>query len=61
MWRRRIRTQREWKVEISGFRGSRLPKIAADRCCISSAALFVKVTARMRSGGVRRRINSAMR
>ena len=39
----------------------RLPNRAVARCCISSAALLVKVTARMRSGGVRRRISSAMR
>ena len=33
------------------FARSFLPSRAADRCCISSAALLVKVTARMRSGG----------
>ena len=50
MWRRRIRTQSEWKVEISGFSWSCLPIIAIARCCISPAALLVKVTARMRCG-----------
>ena len=61
MCRRRMRTQSEWKVEISGCLGSFFPRIAAERSFISSAALLVKVTARMRSGEMRWRISSAMR
>ncbi len=61
MCRRRIRTQSEWKVEISGCLGNFFPRSTADRSFISSAALLVKVTARMRSGAMRWRISSAMR
>ena len=50
-------------VESGDFRllGQFLPKSRADRSFISSAALLVKVTARMRSGTMRCRISSAMR
>ena len=48
-------------MEISGRFGNRRPNSAAVRCCISAAALLVNVTARIRSGAVPWRINSAMR
>ena len=57
MWRRRTRTQKEWKVEISGGRGRLTPRFesnAATRSFICSAALLVKVTATMLSGGTPR-------
>jgi hypothetical protein len=55
-FRRKIRTHREWNVEISGvgpFRRFSLPRSRAmARSFISRAALLVNVTARMRSGDI---------
>ena len=45
----------------TGFSFSRLPNRAAARCCISLAALFVKVTARIRLGGTPLLISSTSR
>ena len=57
-----MRTQSAWKVEISGVAlRRRLPSRTIARSFISRAALFVNVTARMRSGRIRCRISSAMR
>ena len=50
--RRSSRAQSEWKVEIHMPEGS-LPTSEATRCRISSAALFVKVTASTSSGRAR--------
>src|SRR3972149_3013375 len=68
MFRRRIRTQREWKVEISGrgadFFDAGLPlpaNNATARARISAAAFLVNVTARIRSGLTPCRISAAMR
>ena len=51
MSRRSRRTQNEWKVEISGLANERAPTSESTRLAISEAALLVKVTARMESGG----------
>ena len=48
--RRSTRTQKEWKVEITGFATESPPTMRCTRSTISAAALFVKVTARMDSG-----------
>ncbi len=48
--RRSSRTQKEWKVEISGFASDPCPISFSTRSAISPAALFVKVTARIASG-----------
>ena len=50
MSRRNRRTQKEWKVEISGFDTERDPTSDSTRLAISDAALLVKVTARIESG-----------
>src|SRR5713101_7049431 len=47
--RRRMRTQAEWKVEIH-MRCATGPTSATTRCRISSAALLVKVMARISNG-----------
>ena len=48
--RRNTRTQKEWKVEISGLAIERPPTSLSTRSTISCAALLVKVMARMDSG-----------
>ena len=50
MSRRKMRTQSEWKVAISGLASERPPTSCSTRSPISEAALLVKVTARMESG-----------
>ena len=50
MSRRRMRTQKEWKVEMSGLASEEWPSRRSTRSAISLAALLVKVTARMESG-----------
>ena len=45
-----MRTQKEWKVEITGFAMLNPPTSFSTRSPISAAALLVKVIARMDSG-----------
>src|SRR6201996_8500461 len=61
--RRRRRAQREWNVESHGAAGGEpaLGRKSETRGRISSAALLVKVTARMDSAGVPLAIRLAMR
>ncbi len=49
--RRRMRTHSEWKVEMSGLASVACPSRVSTRSAISAAALLVKVTARIASGG----------
>ena len=50
MSRRRMRTQSEWNVAISGLESEAWPIRRSTRSAISAAALLVKVTARIESG-----------
>jgi hypothetical protein len=50
MSRRNTRTQKEWKVEITGLATVSPPTSFSTRSAISAAALLVKVMARMDSG-----------
>ena len=50
MSRRSMRTQKEWKVAISGLAREVWPSSFSTRSAISAEALLVKVTARMESG-----------
>ena len=50
MSRRRTRTQKEWKVEMTGLAIESPPTSLSTRSTISAAALLVKVIARMDSG-----------
>src|SRR3954454_15695106 len=58
--RRRIRTHAEWNVDTHIFWATG-PTRAATRCFISSAALLVKVMARIWKGETPSRISQAMR
>src|ERR1035438_3270830 len=65
---RKIRTQREWKVQMVGRESEALASGVWDlgmslwmRSCISRAALLVKVTARMLAGGTPLAMRWAMR
>src|ERR1035437_4261376 len=62
MSRRKMRTQKEWKVEMSGLASDEWPSSRSTRAAISLAALLVKVTARMESGATPfSRMSQAMR
>ncbi|MNW51988.1 hypothetical protein D3C74_294890 [compost metagenome] len=52
--RRRIRTHIEWNVDTQISRPSEPPTSRDTRSCISRAALFVKVIARIPHGGALR-------